>query len=254
MPNWKPSFQVYQNDWLSDPEINSCEWASRGVWFALICVMNRASEVTGIVSGSYKQIANMIGGQTNEIKAAIDDLRKNKVADVTEHNGTVTVMSRRINREYKKRKNNALRQRTYRQSQKSHNNVPCARAEDEEEVEEEIEEEKEVDTKVKSKSEGSKVKVSNHARRFDEFWKEYPKKRAKQKCLQKWESGRFDDMADQIIDDVTKRKLNDERWRRDNGRYIPDPLTYLNGERWEDEMEKKPAQHNPLDAFPTFNG
>jgi hypothetical protein len=35
---------------------------------------------------------------------------------------------------------------------------------------------------------------------------------------------------------VKKRRERDERW---NDGYIPDPTTYLRGERWEDELEDR---------------
>ncbi len=40
-------------------------------------------------------------------------------------------------------------------------------------------------------------------------------------------------MADMIIKDVKKR-INTKKWQ--DG-FIPNPLTYINGDRWEDEMD-----------------
>lgn len=72
------------------------------------------------------------------------------------------------------------------------------------------------------------------ALRFADFWSAYPKKRAKKPCLAKWKAKRLDDQADRIIADVQARLQRDRRWL--DG-FAPDPLTYLNQERWDDEYE-----------------
>jgi len=70
---------------------------------------------------------------------------------------------------------------------------------------------------------------------FDLFWGKYPKKEAKQKCLAKYASlyktNKLPDIDShvKIIDQWKKT----ERWH--NG-YILNPLTWLNGMRWEDDI------------------
>jgi hypothetical protein len=68
---------------------------------------------------------------------------------------------------------------------------------------------------------------------FDRFWSVYPKKRKKKLALDIWKRKKLHSMADGLIDDVTLRVANDERWLSG---YIPDPTTYLNQERWTDEL------------------
>jgi hypothetical protein len=70
--------------------------------------------------------------------------------------------------------------------------------------------------------------------RFNDFWKAYPKKRKKADARKKWKAKNLDSIADRIIADVQERLSRDKRWR--DG-YVPDPTTYINGERWEDEIE-----------------
>jgi hypothetical protein len=67
---------------------------------------------------------------------------------------------------------------------------------------------------------------------FDDFWQQYPKKRNKKKSRDIWKRKRLDTIAVDIVLDVISRKTSDERW---TAGYIPDPTTYLNGERWQDE-------------------
>jgi hypothetical protein len=69
--------------------------------------------------------------------------------------------------------------------------------------------------------------------RFAEWWSVYPKKNDKKKCLAKWKVRKLDAMADKLIADVGRR-INTQKWK--DG-FIPNPLTYINGDRWEDEIE-----------------
>lgn len=72
------------------------------------------------------------------------------------------------------------------------------------------------------------------AERFEEFWVLYPKKVAKQLCLTKWKNHKLDLIADRLIADV-KARLTDHRPWLDG--FAPNPETYLNQKRWEDEIE-----------------
>lgn len=71
------------------------------------------------------------------------------------------------------------------------------------------------------------------ATRFDDWWKAYPKKRKRKNALEIWKRKHLDDRADELIADVQRRLVSDQRWLSG---FVPDPTTYLNGERWEDEV------------------
>jgi hypothetical protein len=69
--------------------------------------------------------------------------------------------------------------------------------------------------------------------RFEEFWKGYPKKRQKKTAKEIWRRKRLDKHADKLIKDVENRIRADKQWK--DG-FAPNPTTYLNQERWEDEL------------------
>ena len=69
--------------------------------------------------------------------------------------------------------------------------------------------------------------------RFEEWWKCYPKKVKKADAMKKWKVKKLDAKADTLIADVANRIANDSQWA---GGFIPHPTTYLNGERWNDEI------------------
>jgi hypothetical protein len=70
---------------------------------------------------------------------------------------------------------------------------------------------------------------------FEEFWATYPRKEAKQKAHRAWMTGQLDRMAAKIIDDVRVRQVKHLPWQ-EGRKFIPLPASYLNGQRWEDEM------------------
>ena len=77
--------------------------------------------------------------------------------------------------------------------------------------------------------------LSPHGERFDRFWALYPNKTGKKKARESWEKIKpSEELTETILSAVAKQKLWD-KWQRDSGRYIPNPATWLNQGRWEDE-------------------
>jgi len=74
---------------------------------------------------------------------------------------------------------------------------------------------------------------------FERFWKEVPLKvgkgaafRAWNNIVKHWDGGEAS-FADMLVQHLIERKRTDAKWIE--GRYIPQPATFLNGHRWEDE-------------------
>lgn len=89
--------------------------------------------------------------------------------------------------------------------------------------------------------------------KFDAFWEAYPKKVEKKRARQKWVSRKLDRIADQILADIQARKEKDRKWLEG---YIPNPTTYINGDRWEDAIEsaeKVPTDHVEIRKLMTAN-
>jgi hypothetical protein len=82
---------------------------------------------------------------------------------------------------------------------------------------------------------------------FDEFWAAYPTKTGKKKCLEIWKRRRLGDgLADTILEDIKTRKEKDRKWI--DG-FIPNPSTYLNGDRWEDEISEPRVTQQDRGAY-----
>lgn len=83
--------------------------------------------------------------------------------------------------------------------------------------------------------------------RFAEFWAEYPDKTARKACEAKWKAKRLDRMADTIIADVRRRKQSHGKWL--DG-FVPNPLTYLNQERWQDPIVPRSSGTGAASSMP----
>lgn len=71
--------------------------------------------------------------------------------------------------------------------------------------------------------------------RFAEFWKLYPKKVGKPACLKAWKKLKPNaELFEQIMASLQWQRES-EQWNREGGRFIPNPLTWLNQGRWDSE-------------------
>lgn len=68
---------------------------------------------------------------------------------------------------------------------------------------------------------------------FDEFWKQYPNKKNRKAALQKWRRLPADTRK-LILERLPRQIREDVQWQ--NKQYVPLATTYLNNERWEDEI------------------
>lgn len=71
---------------------------------------------------------------------------------------------------------------------------------------------------------------------FIVFWKEYPKKKAKETAEQKFYKVCKDEKTFQEMMAALKIQKQTNDWLKENGQFIPYPTTWLNQKRWEDEV------------------
>lgn len=100
--------------------------------------------------------------------------------------------------------------------------------EEEEEIEEEEEEEEEMCKED-----------------FARFWEIYPNKKNRKKAEEK-----FLKLNNSLLPEILsslQKQIQCEAWARDGGKFIPHPTTWLNGERWKDDIE---IRINPITTLP----
>lgn len=108
-----PAFQFYVGDYMQDTRMISL--AARGAWMDLLCRMWTAQN-RGQVTSSVVGYARLFGCTVEQAQTVIDELLDSDVCEtVTERDGKVTLINRRMFREAKEREGANLRQERYRE-------------------------------------------------------------------------------------------------------------------------------------------
>lgn len=77
---------------------------------------------------------------------------------------------------------------------------------------------------------------------FDRFWDAYPRKVAKKVAQQAWLKLKIkEDLFVEIMNAIEKQKKS-KQWKKDGGEFIPHPSTWLNQERWTDELQMEESE------------
>jgi hypothetical protein len=67
---------------------------------------------------------------------------------------------------------------------------------------------------------------------FREFWQTYPKKTHKAEAMKAWR--KLHPPLERVLEVIALWKPSRD-WTEDGGKYIPNPASWLNGRRWEDD-------------------
>lgn len=84
---------------------------------------------------------------------------------------------------------------------------------------------------------------------FDAFWKAYPRKQGKGAARKAWLKAK-PNLATVLAAIASQRKS--DQWVRDGGQFIPQPATWLNQERWEDQPTEVPPEKTDWDGVPVY--
>lgn len=105
----------------------------------------------------------------------------------------------------------------------------------EQELKQEQEQEPNKETKTKAK------RASIHPM-FDAFWQAYPKRIAKAKAEEAFSKLNPDEELMKVMLAALKAWSKTDQWTKESGQFVPNPTTWLNQRRWEDEL---PQQDKP---------
>lgn len=90
--------------------------------------------------------------------------------------------------------------------------------------------------------------TSQQQERFNAFWQEYPKKQGKGAAETAWKKLKPSaELTEKMLESLEQAK-NCAQWQREGGQYIPNPSTWLNQKRWEDDYSYLPPSRKPLTA------
>lgn len=86
------------------------------------------------------------------------------------------------------------------------------------------------------------LEVNEKEKGFERFWELYPSKRKKPVARIAWMNMRVHSEGQYaLINAAVERYKKTNQWQEENGRYIPDPDTFLQDERWTDEIKLSEA-------------
>lgn len=95
---------------------------------------------------------------------------------------------------------------------------------------------------IKQETKNKAIKKQNkelnelQEKQFDKFWQAYPKKVSKKQAQKSWKKINPSlELFERILKALEMVKQT-EQWKKDNGKYVPYPATWLNQERWTDEI------------------
>ncbi|MDD5485959.1 MAG: hypothetical protein PHW65_00130 [Dehalococcoidales bacterium] len=84
-------------------------------------------------------------------------------------------------------------------------------------------------------SESSLKKEDCKGKEFEEFWQLYPRKVGKGSARRAFHTHKCKDIMEKIKKSIDIQKHSDQ-WQKDGGQFIPHPTTWINQERWNDEV------------------
>jgi uncharacterized protein YdaU (DUF1376 family) len=96
-----------------------------------------------------------------------------------------------------------------------------------------------------SSSSSSSIKPPIVPHDFDVFWKAYPKKIGKGAALKSWKKNSHPSIEKILV--ALEIQKGSEQWKKENGQFIPNPATWLNQGRWEDEIISPKLTEDPFE-------
>lgn len=100
-----------------------------------------------------------------------------------------------------------------------------------------------------------KTKKDGYSAEFEAFWLEYPKKTGKGGAYKAWTKvkGSKPALLAACLEALNWQKRT-EQWVKDDGQFIPNPQTYINQARWEDECPPDLHPDKPKRTYRDMNG
>jgi hypothetical protein len=96
--------------------------------------------------------------------------------------------------------------------------------------------EAEITQNVTKKPQRKGKERKEYTEEFERFWSAYPKKVGKGGAYKAWQKIKSTRPTIEDIERILEQQRNSVEWTKEGGRYIPNPQTWLNQARWEDQL------------------
>lgn len=118
--------------------------------------------------------------------------------------------------------------------------------------ESETDTEQEPETEDATASEARAKRPSSPNQRFTAFWDAYPRKVGKGDAAKSFARLKPDAALFAEMMAALDRQKRSEQWQRENGRFVPNPATWINQTRWEDDLPPPSRAPTPLRQPPNL--
>lgn len=196
----------------------------------------------GVEENFAEELALELDEDTENVKVTLAFLHGNGMIEETDTNhflmtetikciGSESTSAERVRKHREKKAQKMLQCNT---------DVTASNTEIEKERELELDKEKDKETDLLpngNDTERNKAEVISYEETaFNEFWSAYPKKVNKKGCYKSF--CKIKNLKEEmpLILDALERFKNSKGWQKDNGQFIPHPTTFINQERWKDEI------------------
>jgi len=113
-----PAMQFYVKDWLSDEAVGASTLQTQGLWMRILCLLF-LSTTRGELTRTHEEWCRMTGCSRRQFDEFLTEARALLFCyEYEKVTGVIMIRSRRMWRDDKARRDNALRQATYREKQK----------------------------------------------------------------------------------------------------------------------------------------
>ena len=182
--------------WRSDPAVAMLTPLSRGLWFEAINWMMQRS--TFKISGTPEQLASACRCSVDSVHTLVKELQATEAAEVHQQNSSITLVCKKRQREAEISGKRSI-----------------------------------AGSLGGSKTSETIGQVYNSISYFN-FWKYYPRRTGKADAAKAWLQVDGESHIAEILAALEWQRRTPD-WKKDNGKFIPFPATYLRGRRWEDE-------------------
>ena len=230
--NKPPAFQFYPKDWLSDVDVVCMSMAQKGAYITLIC---------------YCWLEHKLYNNDNYIRNLLGNARNwkilwNGIKHKFEAQGEYLVhprleKERMKQEEHRRKKSDAGKKgmkKRWDKHQEKDNTVKDSL----------ITKDNSSSSSTYSSSYSSNIDIYSS---FDKFWKAYPRKIGKKPAKVAWEKIKpSNGLIEKILSAIENQKQS-KAWQQKQ--FIPHPTSWLNQERWKDEVENTSSYRDTLESM-----
>jgi hypothetical protein len=263
-------FQFFGGDWLQDRGVRMIDLEARGLWIDMLCVMSQCSRRGYLEHApgrplTTEQLARIVGASPKIIAKLIAAMEQ---VNIFSRDAAGTIYSRRMVRDEQKRLlcsaagkkggGNPTFRATFDQTiEDTFKGLSKGRLNGESKGRSKLSEtETETESKENTPPSPPLAGGGRSARQprqrptapaaagFDPFWAAFPKKVARLAAAAAWRKlAPGPALVETILAAVERHKRSDA-WTKEGGKYVPNPATWLNGQRWTDEVSFSPSKVN----------